>query len=137
MDQNYAQLRLKHWMSIIQTANTSGLSKKDWCKKNGISRDSFYYWQKKIRELAAAGELSGSSQLQNSLDNTIPPVKKEFFEISLPDTGFSDETRSAQNLMSGSNSSGVVLHFRGFTLDINEDSSMHALANVIKVLKNV
>ena len=31
---------------------SSGLKVKDWCMQNNISKDTYYYWLKKLREAA-------------------------------------------------------------------------------------
>jgi putative transposase len=49
-----AEFRMSQWTKIIQSRIDSGLSIKDFCKTNGISRNAFFYWQKKLREKAYA-----------------------------------------------------------------------------------
>ena len=46
------ELKLKNWDGIIKECQASGLSVKDWCEAQGISRDTYYYWLRKIRERA-------------------------------------------------------------------------------------
>ena len=53
MDQKSLQIRRSQWEQIVLEANKSAISKKDWCRQNGINLKSFYYWQKKIRNEAA------------------------------------------------------------------------------------
>jgi len=43
------QIRLKEWSNIIQNRIQSGMSVQDFCKSNGLSTDSFYYYQRKLR----------------------------------------------------------------------------------------
>ena len=43
---------MSQWAKIIQSRIDSGLSIKDFCQTNGISKNSFFYWQKKLREKA-------------------------------------------------------------------------------------
>jgi hypothetical protein len=35
---------------MIEACNASGLTRKDFCKKNNINRPRFYYWSKKYNE---------------------------------------------------------------------------------------
>jgi len=46
------EYRLSQWAKIIQARLDSGQSIKDFCITNGISRDSYFYWQRKLREAA-------------------------------------------------------------------------------------
>ena len=52
MDSSAYEIRRKQWRRIIMECNTSGMEKKTWCQKNGISLRSIYYWQKKLRDEA-------------------------------------------------------------------------------------
>jgi transposase-like protein len=49
--------RLSHWAGIIQERKESGLSIKAYCERSGFHENSYYYWQRKLRE-AACGMLS-------------------------------------------------------------------------------
>ena len=53
MEEYVQEIRLKQWCELIEAANSSGLPRKQWLKENGISRDSFYYWQRKVRRYYA------------------------------------------------------------------------------------
>lgn len=44
------EFRMSQWAKIIQSRIDSGLSIKDFCQANGISRNAYFYWQKKLRE---------------------------------------------------------------------------------------
>ena len=36
--------RLAEWKKILTEANSSGMSKRAWCKANGINERKLYYW---------------------------------------------------------------------------------------------
>ena len=48
------EYRLTQWSQIMQTRQASGQSIKDFCATAGISRNAYFYWQKKLREAACA-----------------------------------------------------------------------------------
>ena len=50
MEKYVQDIRLQQWAEIIDAANKSGQSRKQWLSENGISKDAFYYWQKKVRK---------------------------------------------------------------------------------------
>ena len=43
------EYRAQNWAMLIQECNNSGLTKREFCQKQGISEKSFYYWQRKLR----------------------------------------------------------------------------------------
>ena len=49
--------RKARWSQIIQTQAQSGRNIKDFCEAMGISRHSFFYWQRKLRKEAVESQL--------------------------------------------------------------------------------
>ena len=45
--------RLQQWRQIIRQCQQSSLSNRDYCKQNGISEKTFYYWLRKLRSAVA------------------------------------------------------------------------------------
>ena len=54
MDQDTYDARITKWESLIREANSSGISKSEWCQLHGISKYKFYYWQRKVQARAGA-----------------------------------------------------------------------------------
>jgi len=75
--------RLAHWAGLMREREESGQSVKIFCKNTGICENSYYYWQRKLRE-AACSELM---KLQGS--NT-----------SMAPTGFTEIKLQTQSVMS-------------------------------------
>ena len=50
MNKETKELRLAQWASIIKEQKQSGLTVKAWCSQNGITKDTYYYWQQKLRK---------------------------------------------------------------------------------------
>ena len=50
-----AEYRLSHWAGIMQERNESVKSVKAFCENAGIHENTYYYWQKKLREAAIEG----------------------------------------------------------------------------------
>ena len=46
------EYRLREWTQIHQRCKESGLSNREYCRQNGISEKTFYYWLRKLREAA-------------------------------------------------------------------------------------
>jgi transposase-like protein len=58
-----AEYRLAHWTQIMQARTESGLSIKEYCKTSGIQENTYFYWQRKLRE-AACHELQKNQRMQ-------------------------------------------------------------------------
>ena len=46
------EFRLQEWAQIHQRCRESRLSNREYCRQNGISEKTFYYWLRKLREAA-------------------------------------------------------------------------------------
>ena len=50
------QMELTRWAGIISQCRTQcssgGIEVRQWLRDNGISRDQYYYWHKKVKEAA-------------------------------------------------------------------------------------
>lgn len=49
-----AEYRMSKWAQVIQAQKESRQTIKDFCQATGIKRNSFFYWQRKLRERACA-----------------------------------------------------------------------------------
>lgn len=47
-----AEYRLAKWAEIIKTRQEKGQSIQEYCEAEGISRNAYFYWQRKLRETA-------------------------------------------------------------------------------------
>ena len=54
MDKVTHQVRCEQWTKIINECLASGMNKTAWCKANGLSDKSFFYWQRILRNEAYA-----------------------------------------------------------------------------------
>ena len=46
------EYRLSKWAQIIQTRIDSGQNVEEYCQAAGITRNAYFYWQRKLRETA-------------------------------------------------------------------------------------
>lgn len=49
MDKTTHEVRLHQWSEMIQAQLSSGKSKREWCRENGVSEKQFFYWQRQVR----------------------------------------------------------------------------------------
>lgn len=95
MDQKTTDIRMAQWEQIILEGNRASITKREWCRQNGISEKAFFYWQRKIRRKAAASMDEASVQLP------LPPVQsnqQSFVEISGPETSSDPVKRETVSL---------------------------------------
>ena len=71
-----AEYRLAYWAQIMQNQSESGLSIRAFCEQSGFHENTYFYWQKKLRE-AACEELS---KINNGTASMLPAT---FAEVKL------------------------------------------------------
>jgi hypothetical protein len=79
--QDTDQIREKYWQGHISSWKKSSVGIREYCQKNGISKDTFYYWRKRI-----GASTIKRSRLQVSPQSLFAPVAVERAEFlsSLP-----------------------------------------------------
>ena len=100
------QGKAKQWQTTIKRWKKSGLSITRWCKQEGISRPSFFYWGRKL------GELPFSTRKRSS-----PSGPAGFIELER-------ETRS-----------GIELSFGEIKIHLEEDFNKNTLKRLLEVAK--
>jgi hypothetical protein len=45
-----AEYRLSHWAQIMKERQDSGLTIRDYCKREGCHENRYFYWQRKLRQ---------------------------------------------------------------------------------------
>jgi putative transposase len=58
------EYRISKWAQVIEARLSSGQNIKDFCQGAGISRNAYFYWQKKLRK-AACTELVKTEEPKN------------------------------------------------------------------------
>ena len=102
------QYRLEQWAQIMQERSAAECVK-DFCQRRGFSLDSYYYWQRKLRE--AAGEV-----LQSRTSNEMIPAGWAICEAATTGTG------------------AVFIEIGKCRVVVNADTSREALEKVCRVL---
>ena len=57
MDKRVHQVRLAEWSQRIIDRKNSGLTIAQWCDQNGFTKDTYHYWQKRVRVAALDARL--------------------------------------------------------------------------------
>ena len=117
-----SEYRMAQWAEVLRDRRESGESVKDYCRTRGISRDRYYYWQRKLRE-AACNELA-AVQSGNAGQG---PAPAGFAEVRVQ-----SETRSLGG--SGMQDGGLVAEMQGIRLSAGCGYPADKLAYLLREL---
>ncbi len=109
------QIRLKHWTQVVQQCKSSGIPTKDWIRDHGITKDQYYYWQRKVRKAAIAIAEESNTQI----------VELE------------PQTREIASPVSMHAASSLHLSVKGMDLAVTEATSPQLLRMVLREIQNV
>ncbi len=123
MDQKAYEIRRSRWERIILEGNRASVSKKEWCRQNGINEKSFYYWQKKIRMAAIENA--------NSVQAIAPSNTSSFVEIPFRENSYSSEDSSLHV-----SSPELMLQVNDCRIFITGSIQENTLRTVMKVVRN-
>jgi len=101
-------LQLKQWSQIIQDRQASGKSIKRYCEEHHIRENTYYYWQKVLRERAVNG---------------VKEEKPTFVALDL--TGQYDEHNASQ----------ITLQIKDINICVTNDFSPETLAKIIRTVR--
>ena len=59
-------ISMQHWAAIIADRNTTDLTVKEYCTRNNLSRNSYFYWLRQLRQ-----EATDSLDLKSLTKNTV------------------------------------------------------------------
>ena len=77
--------RAQTWTMLIQECSNSGLTKREVCRRRGISEKSLYYWHRKLRSQMAETAGPQIVQLESSVTSTeILQIHYRGAELKLP-----------------------------------------------------
>lgn len=118
MEKYVQDVRIKQWSEIIEAANSSPLPRREWLKANGISKDAFYYWQRKVRKAYAEekGLVPRSSGAGSSSLVEIPVIRER--------TNAPLQTAAA------------VIRVGGITVEVSSLASAEFMENLGRMIRN-
>lgn len=123
MDQCTREVRLQHWKNIIRECQhrPQGQTAKQWMDENGISEQTYYRWQRAIRqetfaEMTAAGNLFPASSQDTDVSFVEVPVQKAM-AVTVP----ADRQAAA-----------AVIRTAMFTIELTDDISDRLLSAILR-----
>ena len=120
MDKSTYEVRLAQWAKIVQASNERPSTQllKDWLFDNNISKDKYYYWQRKVRSEAYQ---RFSPTITNQETTAIT-----FAEVSLPVTKTASKPTQAT----------AIISFGNTRIELSEDISELFLHRIFKEVLN-
>lgn len=109
------KFRKEQWEKLIADCQNSGLKVDDWCAKNNVRRNSYYYWLRKMRKDACEAILPAIPNQETQID---------FAKVELP-------VQQTQTMAS------VILHLPSATLEIYDGTNKQTIEAVLMALKNI
>jgi putative transposase len=113
-----AQFRLAHWAQIMQERVDCSQSIRAFCQAKGLSPNTYFYWQRKLRE-TAVNQMAAASQPVPSQ----PQVPSGWARVS-----------SAQE---AEPPRGLTLHIGAAKIEVRQGYDEALLASVIKTLSGL
>ena len=70
-------VRLQNWATMIQDRKASGQTVDDYCAAHHISRNSYYYWLRKVKEELIQQSQSKFAEVDATFTTTSPDVSPD------------------------------------------------------------
>lgn len=121
------QLGMQQWSAIIEDRISSGLKVDEYCEKNGLSRNSYFYWLRKIREEMAVSSSANSTEV-------FPVTTKQGALVELVPNRSNTKVPRIE-LQSGAPES-IALAINGISICVNTDISEEMLTKVMRAARN-
>lgn len=115
-----SQLQLQKWTTIIQEYRSSGMKLKDWLYENNISKDQYYYWQRKLK--------------MEAIKCTMPTFV-DVSEVSQPPAVV--EPQNFTEAQDNNSEPAAVIRFEKCSIEINNSASVEIIRNLVKAMAYV
>jgi len=108
------EYRLTHWAQVMQERVESGLSIRDYCKRIGVCQNTYYYWQRRVRQAAC---------------DLLPTVQTEITKPSVP-AGWA----VAEPAKEPAHDRAVIIEVGSYRVKAAADTDMELLAKICRML---
>ena len=102
------QERLENWTARIMTCRSSGMTVRAWCRENGLSEKTYYYWQRRLFQALSEQQAAHETA---------------FAEVTLPQSGCSKNV-------------AVTVRIAGAEADIHSGADAAPVETVLRSLKS-
>ncbi len=111
--------KTQFWSGHLKRFEKSSMSRRKYCSQNGLSYHAFYYWRKKLKKPSSKPIPSPCSELVE--------VPSHIMDLSSSQSKGFDHNFSCT----------MRLHYREFSLELDNHFSRSALRELIQVLNQI
>lgn len=122
------QLHMQQWTAIIEDRIASGLKIDEYCEKNQLSRNSYFYWLRKIREEMSTSALPDHNDLSPASVSTkalVELVSASDHNDSIPKIEIPDEKTES-----------FGFSVNGISITVGHDISEELLSRIMRAARN-
>ena len=114
------EYRLMQWAEIVQVRLSRGQSIKSFCEAEGISKNTYFYWQRKLREAAC-------TELEKSQESTV--IQSDLIKYEPVPAGWTQLSPVEPQ------ESSLTIEVGGCRVIVNSDTDPALLSQTLRTLK--
>lgn len=122
------QHNLTKWAAIIKECHSSGMRILEWLELNNVSKDQYYYWQRKLKETCI-----DTLEKQQTTFVELPVVNEQSSTAEITISHSACDTKN--NVTSSDNTVAAIIKVNGITLELDNNASSVFMKNLIEALK--
>lgn len=128
MDAKIMEVRLQQWIPLFEAQASSGLTKNEWCKENGIPRWQFFRKQKELRKYLI--EKNKVTSASSETGEMLPALVE--LPIDAP-----AEAATALNTSKHVSDGQISLSYHGFRISLTGSVDEGTLETLIRSIAHV
>lgn len=121
------QIAIENWIEIIKDQKQSGLRISEYCRQHGLSRNTFFYWQRIIRERLLTTTEQPQETGSPRMVELIPGQQHNVAVAVIPVREIAEPVRC----------SSLTLMINDISIIIDENTSASLLKRTIEVVSHV
>ena len=121
------QHNLTKWAAIIKECRSSGMKILEWLELNNVSRDQYYYWQRKLKETCI-----DTLEKQQTTFVELPVIQEKPSTTELTISHDECEIRNTED--ASDNAVAAVIKTNGITFELNNKATSGFIKNLIEAL---
>ena len=122
--------QLLTWTQIIsdcQAAKATGTKVRDWLKANNISKDTYYYWYREVKDSYISSSLPEIVPVSEAIVPSTTPIPMSYPNGNTSLVSTAEASTSMQ--------SSIKLSINGIDIEVSELTNPELLSNVIKAVR--
>ena len=122
------QAMLKEWAARFTDQKASGMTVADWCSRNGITRDRFFYWKRKLK----------NELITQVLPDIVPLALPEpdVHECTPMPMSYQGSVASSTTCTTDKTGSSAKIRIGDVTIELDSSASESFIANIIKAVRH-